>query len=159
MRVLLTRPVVLALLTLAAAVAGGLASRDAPTFYGQLQTPPWAPPAWVFGPVWTLLYVTMASAAVLVARTRTPGGTGAALLWYLAQLGANALWSWLFFYARSGALATIDALVLWVLVAVTTLQFWRLRPFAGALLVPYLAWVTFAAALTVAMWQRNQALL
>jgi tryptophan-rich sensory protein len=153
------RPLVLVLLTVAAAVLGGLASRDAPMFYGQLQTPPWAPPAWVFGPVWTLLYAMMAGAAVLVARTRPGSARSTALFWYAAQLGANALWSWLFFYYRSGALATADVLVLWILVAVTTLQFWTLRPLAGALLVPYFGWVSFAAALTIVIWRLNPAAL
>ena len=69
------------------------------------------------------------------------------------------MWSWLFFHFRNGALATGDVLVLWALVAVTTRQFWTLRPLAGALLVPYLAWVSFAAALTIVIWRLNPALL
>jgi tryptophan-rich sensory protein len=143
-------------------VAGGLgaaASAGAAGFYGQLTRPPWAPPAWLFGPVWTVLYVMMAVAAWLVWRERGFAGARAALSLYGAQLVANALWSWLFFAWRLGALALGEIVLLWLLVAATIAAFWRVRPLAGALLVPYLAWVTFAAALTFSLWRLNPALL
>lgn len=145
------------LVVFAAAGLGAIGSRDAPVVYGQLSLPPWAPPAGVFGPVWTVLYASMGVAAWLV--FRTPGGHRAALVLFLAQLAANVLWSWFFFAWRSGVLATADVLLLLALVAATLAAFWRVRRLAGALLLPYLAWVAFASALTIAVWQRNPAAL
>ena len=142
------------LLTMAAAGIGTLASVNADTLYGQLQQPAWAPPAWIFGPVWTLLYLMMAIAAWLVWR----GGLHAnrsALTLYVVQLVLNCLWSWLFFGWRQGAWAFVDIVILWILILATLVSFWRIRPLAGALLVPYLAWVSFATALNFAVWQMN----
>lgn len=143
----------------AAAVLGGLASRGAPVFYAQLARPSWAPPAGVFGPVWSLLYTLMAVAAWLVAREPAAPGRRWALGLFVAQLAANALWSWLFFAWRDGRLAFVDVLLLLALVALTAWCFWRVRPLAGLLLLPYLAWVGFASVLTWAVWQRNPQLL
>jgi benzodiazapine receptor len=77
------------------------------------------------------------------------------LVLYLAQLVLNALWSVLFFRERLGAFAFVDVVALWVLIVVMLIAFWRVRPLAGALLLPYLAWVSFAAALNYAVWQLN----
>ncbi len=147
-----------ALLTGVAAVAGGVASRSAAGFYAVLDRPAWAPPAWLFGPAWTVLYLMMATAAWLVARADGPG-RGVALAVYVVQLVANAAWTWLFFALRRGAWAFGEVLVLLALVALTLGVFWRVRPVAGALLVPYLAWVSFATALTWSVWRRNPGLL
>jgi tryptophan-rich sensory protein len=146
-----------AALVFVAAALGALASRDAPSFYGQLQLPGWAPSPAVFGPVWTILYVLMAFAAWLATRDRhTPRS---ATVLFIVQLVLNAVWSWLFFGLQDGALAFADVILLLVLVAATTVQFWRIRPLAGLLLVPYLAWVTFASVLTFAVWQGNPGML
>jgi tryptophan-rich sensory protein len=146
-------------LTFAAAALGAVASADAGSFYGQLARPDWAPPGWLFAPVWTALYVLMAIAAWLVWRERLHDETRVALSLYLVQLAANALWTWLFFAWRQGAAAFGEILVLWLLIAATMAHFWRIRPIAGALLAPYLAWVTFATALTFSVWKRNPAML
>lgn len=143
------------LVTFAAAALGAIASADAGTFYAQLERPAWAPPAWVFGPVWTVLYALMGVSAWLV--WRRAGFTRAHLV-FLCQLAVNALWSWLFFAWKQGALAFIEALVLWMLIAATAIAFWRLHRAAALLLVPYALWVAFAVALTYAVWQRNPAL-
>ncbi|HRP75977.1 MAG TPA: tryptophan-rich sensory protein, partial [Rhodocyclaceae bacterium] len=134
-------------------------SADAGDFYRQLIRPPWAPPGWLFAPAWTVLYLLMGVAAWLVWRERSARKVGIALTLFLVQLGANALWTWLFFAWRLGALAFGEILVLWVLILCTIAVFWRVRPLAGALLIPYLAWVSFATALTFAVWQGNPALL
>ena len=141
-----------------AATLGAWASIDAATFYGALDRPSWAPPAALFGPVWTALYVAMAIAAWLVWSARGWSGATFALAIFCAQLVANALWSWLFFAWRAGAPSVADIVVLWVLVVVTVIAFFRVRTAAGVLMVPYLAWVTFAAFLDVAVWQRNPAM-
>lgn len=145
--------------TFAAAALGARASLRAGAFYGQLARPDWAPPAWLFGPVWTVLYVLMGLAAWLVWREQGFRGARAAFALYLVQLAANALWTWLFFAWRMGGPAFVEILVLWGLILATTLAFWRARPLAGLLLLPYLAWVTFAAALCHATWRANPALL
>jgi tryptophan-rich sensory protein len=147
-----------ALLTAVAAAVGGVASRSAAGFYATLDRPTWAPPGWVFGPTWTVLYLLMATAAWLVARTGGPG-SGAALTLYVAQLVANAAWTWLFFALRRGAWAFGEVLLLLALVALTLVAFWRVRPVAGVLLLPYLTWVSFATALTWSVWRRNPNLL
>lgn len=142
-----------------AAALGAIASSDAPAFYGGLAKPEWAPPASVFGPVWSVLYGLMAVAAWWVWRERTAAGRGAALGLFVAQLVANALWSWLFFGWHHGALAFGDVLLLLGLVIATLIAFWRIRRAAGWLLLPYAAWVSFASALTWAVWQANPGLL
>jgi tryptophan-rich sensory protein len=148
-----------ALLTFIAAALGAFASADAATFYAELARPPWAPPAWLFGPVWTVLYALMAVAAWLVWRKRGLAGARGALVLFIAQLAANALWSWLFFAWRQGELALVDVLTLWGLVVATVVSFQRVSVLAAALLYPYLAWCTFAAALTFAVWRLNPAVL
>jgi tryptophan-rich sensory protein len=138
-----------------AAAIGAAASVRAGPFYLQLARPDWAPPPAVFGPVWSVLYLLMGIAAWLVWR---PGGFRAArgaLTLFLVQLALNALWSWLFFAWHRGGLAFADILVLLVLVAATTVAFWRVRPLAGWLLAPYLLWVAFASALNYSVWQLN----
>lgn len=141
----------------ATAALGAIASIQAAQFYQQLVRPDWAPPPSVFGPVWTVLYALMALAAWLVwreggfarARARTP------LTLFLVQLCFNALWSWLFFAWHLGAWALADILLLWVLILIVTIGFWRVRPMAGILFLPYLLWVTFAVALNYSVWQLN----
>src|SRR5262245_33528836 len=103
-------------LTFAAAGIGALATATAGEFYGQLVRPSWAPPASVFGPVWTVLYALMAVAAWLVWRARGFAGARGALVLFVVQLAANSLWSWLFFAWRRGDLAFAEILVLWVLI-------------------------------------------
>ena len=141
----------------AAAAVGAVASVDAASFYAQLIKPSWAPPAWLFGPVWSALYALMGVAAWLV--WRSPGPKGLALTVFVAQLAANALWSWLFFAWHQGALAAMEVLVLLALIAATLVAFWRSSRLAAFLLVPYLLWVSFASALTWAVWQANPTLL
>jgi translocator protein len=147
------------LLAFAAAALGAVASREAPAFYAQLALPDWAPPAWLFGPVWTVLYLLMGVAAWLVWRARGWAGARSALILFVVQLAVNALWSWLFFAWRLGAAALVDSALLWLLVAATMVAFWRIRPLAGILLFPYWAWVGFATALTHAIWRLNPGLL
>jgi tryptophan-rich sensory protein len=145
--------------TFAAAGAGGVASANAAGFYQSLSRPGWAPPPWLFGPVWTILYLMIGIAAWLVWRERGFTGARTALALFVVQLIANALWTWIFFAWQRGALAFAEILVLWILIVVTMLMFWRVRRIAGALFIPYLAWVTFASALTYSIWQLNTDLL
>lgn len=143
-------------LCFSASALGAVASVNARGFYKELVSPGWAPPGWVFGPVWTVLFVCMAVAVWLVGRTATDQKPKrVALGLFVAQLAANCLWSWLFFAWQMGGAAFAEILLLWLLIACTAVAFWRIKPLAGALLVPYLMWVTFAAMLNWALWRGN----
>jgi tryptophan-rich sensory protein len=122
-----------------------------------LQKPYFNPPPWIFGPVWTLLYLLMGYAFFLVwdlglgnPRVRV------ALAFFGVQLFFNILWSFIFFGARAPGWAFLEILLLWLLIGQTLLLFFRLRRIAGLLLAPYLAWVTFAAILNYAIWTLNR---
>ena len=145
--------------TFAISSIGARASIQASTFYGQLVQPAWSPPAWLFGPVWTTLYALMAIAAWLVWRAGGFRAQRLPLSVFGLQLLLNALWSWLFFDWRMGGPAFAEVLLLWISIAATIGLFWRVRPLAGALLVPYLLWVSFASALNYALWQLNPEML
>ena len=142
-----------------ASAVGALASIQAKSFYSQLAQPAWAPPSSIFGPVWSMLYALMAIAAWLVWRSGGFSSHRIALAFFLGQLVLNALWSWLFFAWHLGALAFAEILLLWILIVATLVSFWRARPLAGTLLIPYLLWVSFAAALNYSVWQLNPQLL
>jgi benzodiazapine receptor len=145
--------------TFLASLGAVVTAEAAARFYGQLDRPRWAPPAWLFGPMWSLLYVLMAVAAYRVWRQDGWAGASLELGWYVAQLVLNAAWSWFFFVRRAGLGSTVEALLLWASVAVTLVLFWQRDLLAGVLFVPYLAWVTVATALTIAVWRRNPTLL
>lgn len=147
------------LVSFAAAAIGAVASAQAGAFYEQLVRPGWAPPGWLFAPVWTVLYVLMGVAAWLVWRAHGFKEGRTALALFLVQLVANALWTWVFFVWRQGAIAFAEILLLWCLIVATAVSFRRLNALAAALLLPYLAWVTFACALTFSTWRLNPALL
>jgi tryptophan-rich sensory protein len=138
---------------------GAFASASAASYYKQLVQPSWAPPAWLFGPVWSVLYILMGVAAWLIWREYGFRKAGAALWLYVVQLFANALWTWLFFVWHWGAVSLAEIVLLWALIAYTIVAFWRLNQLAAMLLVPYLAWVSFATALTLALWRLNPAAL
>lgn len=142
-----------------AAAVGGAASVRAGDFYTQLVRPDWAPPPSVFGPVWTILYALMGVAAWTIWRIGGFRTARTALALFLVQLAANALWSWLFFGWHSGLFAFADIALLWVLIVATIIAFWRIRPLAAWLLVPYLLWVSFASALSYSVWRLNPQIL
>jgi len=143
------------------AAVGAIASVTAASFYAELVRPSWAPPAWLFGPMWSTLYTLMGVAAWLVWRQGRLQGTATknALTLFVVQLAVNALWSWLFFAWRLGAWSFAEIIVLWVMILATLVSFYRVNRLAGLLLVPYLAWVTLATALTFSVWRANPGLL
>ncbi|MBY0503775.1 MAG: tryptophan-rich sensory protein [Bryobacteraceae bacterium] len=138
----------------AAAGTAVLVSTDG--WYAALQKPPWNPPAWVFALAWTLLYATMAVAAWLVWRRGGWHFQRTALGMFVFQWLLNALWTPLFFGFHLAGAAAAEIVLLWVALAVTVILFWRVRKEAGVLLLPYLAWVTFAAALNIEIWRLNR---
>ncbi|MEO0073495.1 MAG: TspO/MBR family protein [candidate division WOR-3 bacterium] len=140
-----------------AAVVGSAFTNPAiPVWYQTLKKPAFAPPNWLFGPAWTLLYILMALASWLVWQKglATPQ-VGTALIVYLVQLVLNALWSVLFFGLRSPLAGLIEILLLWSTILVTTVLFFRISRAAGALLLPYLGWVSFATLLNAAILRLN----
>jgi benzodiazapine receptor len=137
------------------ALGSAFAAPSMDVWYPALRKPSWTPPPAVFRPVWTVLYVLMAIAAWLVWRRRSVADTADALYLFTAQLAFNLAWSAFFFALRSPGAALIDVVLLWGLVLVTLVSFWRIRPLAGALLLPYLLWVTYGVALNFAIWQMN----
>ncbi len=146
------------LVTFAAAAIGSFATfPNVKDWYPTLAKPSWTPPGWLFGPVWSVLYVAMAIAGWRAWRAcadRT--AARAVLLLYGAQLGCNALWSVLFFGVRRPGLALFDIALLWLLLAVLLVRLWKVDRAAGLLWAPYLAWVSFAAALNASIWWLNR---
>ena len=136
--------------------AGWVGSNFLPgDWYAALEKPSWNPPNSVFAPVWTTLYVLMGVAAWLVWRRVGVSRRRAALGLFLFQLVLNALWSYLFFGVRSPGFALVEIVFLWGAIVATTIAFWRVSRPAGLLLMPYLAWVGFAAALNLQLWRLN----
>ena len=127
----------------------------APEYYSRLQKPSWAPPGWLFGPVWTLLYALMGVAAWLVAGKADSASRTPLVLWSV-QLGLNATWTPVFFGLRAPGLALVNIVLLWFALVGTVIAFFSRRPLAGVLLIPYLSWVTFATALNFAIWHQNR---
>ena len=140
-------------LTFLAPAAGYRARPD--TWYARLTKPKFNPPAWVFAPVWTGLYLAMAVAAWLVWERGGWTAQKLPLALYLAQLLLNAAWTPLFFGAHRIGLALVDIVLQWLAIAATFFLFIRVNQFAGWLFVPYLAWVSFAAVLNFNIWRTN----
>jgi tryptophan-rich sensory protein len=139
----------------AAAIGGRFTAMSVGDWYPTLAKPPLAPPAWVFGPVWTTLYTLMAIAAWLVWRRGGWRSQSGPLALFLVQLALNVAWSGLFFGLRSPGLAFGEIVLLWLAIAATASQFWRQSRAAALLLVPYLLWVTFAGYLNFGYWRLN----
>jgi tryptophan-rich sensory protein len=140
----------------ASLAAGWIGSQFMPgEWYANLVKPAWTPPAAVFAPVWTVLYILMGVAAWLVWRKAGFAEAKAPLVLFIVQLALNALWSYLFFGAQSPMLAFFEIVVLWILILLVMVAFWRIMPQAGALLLPYLCWVGFASVLNFQLWRLN----
>lgn len=140
----------------AAAIIGSLATTpNIPVWYGQLNKPGFNPPNWIFAPVWTALYAMMAIAFYRILRLPPSSGRKSAVIAFLGQMALNALWSVVFFELRSPSVGFLVIVSLWALIGLTTLRFLALDRIAGWLLAPYIAWVTFAAALNGAIWALN----
>jgi benzodiazapine receptor len=144
------------LLSFAAGALGGRATYPAiPGWYQGLEKPSWTPPDWLFGPAWTTLYILMGVAAWLVWRHGGWRSQKRPLTLFVVQVVLNALWSIVFFGMRNPGLGMAEIVVLWLAILATLIAFWRVSRVAGGLMVPYLGWVTFAAALNFAIWRLN----
>jgi tryptophan-rich sensory protein len=141
---------------LAAALGGLATSGSVRDWYPTIAKPGWTPPSWVFGPVWTLLYISMGVAAWLVWNSADADGRRIALAVFFVQLVLNPLWSVIFFGWHRPGWAAVEIVMLWLAILGTVILFWKIRPLAGAILLPYLVWVSFAAVLNLAIWNLNR---
>lgn len=146
---------VFALAVAVAAVIGGLASSSAGDVYGQLAQPAWAPPSWLFSPVWIALYVLIAVAGWLVWRRAGVSGARVAMTLFAVQLVLNAAWPPLFFAGGMRLAAFIDIIALLAVITAMIAVFARTSRTAAALMVPYWVWVAYASALNFSLWQLN----
>ena len=137
------------------AIGGAVTSTSVGTWYQQLRKPSFNPPDWVFGPVWTVLYIAMAVAAWRVWRRLGLGDTRYSLSLFAIQLFLNLAWTILFFGFQQIGLALVEIVVLFAVILATAIAFWRRDRGAGLLFVPYLGWVGFAALLNASLWRLN----
>lgn len=138
-----------------AAAATGVIFRPG-DWYRHLEKPNWRPPDWLFAPVWTVLYASIALSGWLVWRESGIAGAALPLAIYGVQLLLNAAWTPIFFGLHRPGLALVEIMVLWAAILMTIILFQRVSLGAALLLVPYLAWVSFAAALNYSVWRRNR---
>jgi benzodiazapine receptor len=140
----------------AAAVGAMFTSPNVPGWYANLDKPSWTPPSWVFGPVWSLLYLLMGISLWQVWRKTGFRAAAMPLTLFGIQLVLNMAWSGLFFGLRSPGAALVEIVLLWCAILATMIAFRRRSALAGWLMLPYLAWVSFAAALNLAIWNLNR---
>jgi tryptophan-rich sensory protein len=139
----------------AAGIGGAFTGPAIGGWYALLKKPAFNPPNWIFGPVWTVLYLSMALAAWLIWKRQGFAGAMLPFTFFFIQLALNCLWSIIFFGLHNPGLACADIILLWSAIAATLLLFYRISPAAGGLLIPYLAWVSYAALLNFALWRMN----
>ena len=143
-------------LCFAAMIAGSyFTSASLPEWYAALHKPAWTPPNWIFGPVWFVLYLLMGIAAWLVWKEGGLFRTKLPITFFVVQLVLNVLWSYIFFKLRLPGIAFGEIVALWLAMLATTIAFWQVRALAGALMLPHLAWVGYAAALNFSIWRLN----
>lgn len=122
------------------------------TWYPTLAKPSWTPPDWVFGPVWSCLYIMIAISGWLIYRAKHSHKRSIALILYGSQLALNFMWSFLFFSLQSPILGLIDIVLLCLFISLTIIKTWPVRPLASLLLIPYLVWVLYATSLNAGIW-------
>ncbi len=136
-------------------VAGMFTAEAIPGWYATLKQPSFNPPNWVFAPVWTTLYVAMGISLYMIWKIVPGKQRNNALLIFAIQLVLNFLWSFFFFYFKNIGLSLVDILALWVFIAAMIIQFYKLKPWAAYLNIPYILWVSFASLLNIAYYILN----
>jgi len=137
-------------------IAGMFTTEAIPGWYASLNQPSFNPPNWVFGPVWTTLYIIMGISLFMIWRLDAGKQRNQAILIFLAQLLLNFCWSFFFFYFQMIGFALIDIVALWILIFIMLIRFYKLKPIAAYINIPYLLWVTFATALNLAYFFLNR---
>ena len=145
---------------LASFAAGGVGSlftfKSIPTWYAQLKKPRYTPPNWAFGPVWTILYILMGISVFLVWQRISTNSAVLAFILFWIQLALNAFWSIIFFGMKSKGGGVVTIILLWLLILATIITSFRVSSWAGALLIPYIAWVSIASYLNIGVWWLNK---
>jgi tryptophan-rich sensory protein len=137
-------------------IAGAFTTEAIPGWYATLIQPSFNPPNWVFGPVWTSLYILMGISFYLIWKTEASKVRNRAILLFLVHLLLNFCWSFLFFYFKMIGLALLDIIALWIMIVVVLVHFYKIKPMAAYINIPYLVWVSFATALNMAYFFLNR---
>lgn len=137
-------------------IAGIFTAHAIPGWYATLNQPSFNPPNWVFGPVWTTLYVLMGISLFMIWKMDTGKERNQAILVFMVQLLLNFCWSFFFFYFKMIGVALADILVLWLTIVFMLVRFYKIKPIAAYINIPYLLWVTFATELTIAYFFLNR---
>jgi len=137
------------------AIAGMFTSQSVPEWYATLNKPSFNPPNWVFGPVWTILYILMGISLFLVWKQDISKDRNRAIFVFLIQLLLNFGWSFIFFYFHQIGLALVEIILLWLNIVIMLVLFYRIKPMAAYINIPYLLWVTFATLLNASFYFLN----
>ena len=149
--------IIFILLCLIVQIVGSLWTRETVlTWYPTLIKPSWTPPDWIFGPVWSCLYLMIAVSGWLMYRAEYSQKRAVALMLYGSQLALNFIWSFLFFSLQSPILGLIDIILLCLFISLTIIKAWPVSRLASILLIPYLLWVLYATSLNVGIWLLNR---
>ena len=136
-------------------VAGMFSAGAEPAWYAALKSPSFSPPSWVFGPVWTVLYLLMGFSLFLIWNQKATNERNLAILAFLLQLILNFLWTFIFFYFKMIGFALVEIILLWFGIGIMLILFYRIKPVAAYINIPYLLWVTFAAVLNAGYYYLN----
>lgn len=137
-------------------IAGMFTTQAIPGWYSMLNQPSFNPPNWVFGPVWTTLYTIMGISLFMIWKLDTGKQRNQAILIFMVQLFLNFGWSFFFFYFKMIGVALINIVALWIMIVIMLIRFYKIKPLAAYINIPYLLWVTFATALNVAYFFLNR---
>ncbi len=137
-------------------IAGLVTSSNIESWYAYLEKPLFNPPNWLFGPVWTTLYILMGISLFIIWKQPDTAKRKSALQMFFVQLFLNFAWSFIFFYFHQTGAALLEIIILWVAISMMIIAFYRLNRWAAYLQIPYLAWVTFASVLNASIWYLNK---
>lgn len=137
------------------AIAGMFTSQSVPEWYATLNRPSFNPPNWIFGPVWTALYILMGISFFLIWKQETSKERNQAILIFFLQLALNFAWSFIFFYFNRIGFALVEIVLLWISIVIMLVWFYKVKPLASYINIPYLLWVTFATVLNAGYYFLN----
>ncbi len=138
------------------AIAGMFTAEAVPEWYASLNRPSFNPPNWVFGPVWTTLYLIMGISLFLIWKQNAGKESKQAIIIFFLQLLLNFLWSFIFFYFNMIGLALVEIILLWISIVIMLILFYRIKPIAAYINIPYLLWVSFATILNASYYFLNR---
>jgi benzodiazapine receptor len=138
------------------AIAGMFTAQSVPEWYATLNRPSFNPPNWIFGPVWTTLYILMGISLFLIWKQDVSKERNMAILFFLIQLILNFVWSFIFFYFNMIGFALVEIILLWISIAMMLVLFYKIEPMAAYINIPYLLWVTFATVLNASYYYLNR---